>query len=99
MKNAISTDLTMGDFLGHIIIWAFLSITIVGVFFWPYAFAKLILGSLIVNGRRVECNLSLGTQVGHIVQWMLISCFTLGLALPFYIFGVIRTAINKCELQ
>ena len=99
IKDSLSTDLTMGDAFGHFIIWGLLSFTIVGLFFWPYAFVKLILGSMIINGRRVECNLPLGSQIGHIAQWMLICLITFGLAFPFYVFGVFRTAINKSALR
>ena len=97
-SNQISTNLTMIQVLGFLILWTILSLTIIGLFFWPYAFAKLILNSMVIEGRKVECDLNLSEQIGHIFQWIVICICTLSFSYPFYVFGVMRTAINRSRL-
>lgn len=102
----LKTELTMTGVLGHFIIWLLISVITLGVglFFWPYAAAKLILNATEIqdsNGLRVgrlECSISAGTQIGHIVLWLLLTVITFGIAYPFYIFGVARTAINETRI-
>ena len=102
----VEVGFSMMDILGHIIIWTIISIITLGIglFFWPYAATKLIIGSLVLydnNNAKVgklKCDLSAGSQIGHIFLWILITVITLGLAFPFYLFGVVRTALNKTEI-
>ncbi len=99
-------NLTMMDVLGHLIIWILISIVTfgIGLFFWPYASAKLIINAIELEDRtrssvgRLECQLSAGQQIGHILLWILLSIITLGVAYPFYIFGVVRTAIDRTRI-
>lgn len=102
----IKADFSMADVLGHIIIWLLISVITLGIglFFWPYAAFKLIINGIAVydySGGKVgkfHCNLSAGQQIGHIILWIFISVITVGLAFPFYLFGVARTALNKTEI-
>ena len=102
----IQVDFTMMDVLGHLVIWLLLSLITLGIalFFWPYAAAKFVINNITIYdnaNRRVgklKCDLSAGTQIGHIVLWLLLTIITLGLAYPFYIFGIIRTALNNTEI-
>ena len=101
----LRTTLTMGEVLGHVVIWLLLSIITLGVglFFWPYAAMRMILNSIEVytetrGFRRCKCELGFSEQVGHIIIWLVISICTAGLAYPFYVFGVARTAINRTEV-
>lgn len=102
----IKVGFTMTDVLGHIIIWIIVSLVTfgIGLFFWPYSAAKLIINDVIIYDNsdkkvgKLQCNLSAGQQVGHIILWLLISLITFGLAFPFYLFGVFRTAINQTEI-
>ncbi|HFD39820.1 MAG TPA: hypothetical protein ENJ31_08275 [Anaerolineae bacterium] len=96
----------MVDVLGHLLLWLLISVVTLGIglFFWPYATSKFVINSISIydntNARvgQLRCNLSAGGQLGHIILWMIISVITLGLAYPFYLFGVIRTALNKTEI-
>lgn len=102
----LHVNFTMMDVLGHIIIWTILSIITFGIggFFWPYAALKLIINNLEIQdntGARVgkfNCTLSAGQQIGHILLWLILTVITFGLAFPFYLFGVVRTAFNQTEI-
>ena len=102
----VKTSLSMMDVLGHLIIWLLISVITLGIglFFWPYAAAKLIINSVeLEDGRRssigrLQCDFSFGSQIGHIILWILLSVVTLGLAYPFYLFGVARTVIDNTRI-
>ena len=97
----IHLDLSMWDVLGHFVIWLILSVITLGIglMFWPYAAAKLVIDHMEVHnasGARLgylECKTSFGRQIGHIALWTLLVVCTLGLAYPFYLFGVARVAL------
>lgn len=99
----IEVGFTMMDVLGHIIIWTIISIITLGIglFFWPYAAAKLIINGITIYDSadvkvgKLKCELSTGSQIGHIILWIFITIITFGLAFVFYLFGVVRTALNK----
>ena len=94
--SQIYTKLTMLEVLGHLVIWAIISVLTLGIgtLFWPYAAAKLVLNSIVINNRSIRCDLAVGGQIGHMILWAILIAVTLGLAFPFYVFGVLRTAIN-----
>ena len=102
----IEAKFTMMDVVGHIIIWMIIStVTLgIGLFFWPYAAIKLVLNNIQILDNsgatigKLRCELSAGQQIGHIIIWTLLSLVTLGIAFPFYTYGVARTAINKTEI-
>jgi len=102
----VKADFSMMDVVGHIIIWTIISIITfgIGLFFWPYAASKLLINSVDIydgSDQRVghlKCNLSAGQQIGHIILWFFITLITFGLAFPFYLFGIVRTAINQTEI-
>ena len=102
----IQADFTMMDVLGFIVIWALLSLITLGIglFFLPYAMAKFIINSITIydnEDRRVgklSCNLSAGKQIGHLILWLFLTLITVGIAYPFYVFGVFRTALNDTEI-
>lgn len=102
----IQVNFTMMDVLGHIIIWLILSLVTLGIagFFWPYAAIKLVINNLELqdpSGARIgrlSCSLSAGQQIGHILLWLLLTVITAGLAYPFYLFGIVRTAFNQTEI-
>ena len=93
----VSTQLTMGEVLGHFVIWALISCFTLGIglLFWPYAAAKMILDSMVIDGHKMRCGLSISESIGHIILWGILIVVTMGLAAPFYFFGVVRTAINR----
>ncbi len=96
----IQTRLTMMQVLGHLIIWIIISVVTfgIGILFWPYAAAKLILNSIVIENRVVRCDIGMGEQIGHIILWGILIYVTLGLAFPFYAYGVMRTAINASRI-
>ena len=102
----IAVGFTMMDVFGHTIIWTVISIITLGVglFFWPYAALKLIINSITIYDSsdarigKLNCDLSAGQQIGHIILWIVITLITLGIAFPFYLFGVARTVLNKTEI-
>lgn len=103
VKGQLKAGYTVGGVLGHIIIWILLSVITFGIaaFFWPYAAAKLIINDAKMYDNsgaeigRLKCNLTFGGQIGHILLWILISIITLGIALPFYFYGVGKKAIDN----
>ena len=106
VHGRVAVGFSMMDILGHVIIWTVISIVTFGIgfFFWPYAASKLILNSITLYDSadnkigKLHCNLSAGQQIGHIILWIIISVVTFGLAVPFYFFGVVRTAIDQTEI-
>lgn len=99
-------NISMGEIIGHIIIWLLLSVITLGValFFYPYSLAKLILNNTSIideNGshRQVSCQVSLFSQVSHVIIWMLISIVTLGIGYIFYFYKVWAYAIRHSTLS
>ena len=88
------------EILGHLIIWIIISIFTLGIglLFWPYATAKLILDSIVIEKRTIRCDLGISDQIVHIVIWAVLILFTGGLALPFYVIDVWRKAINASRI-
>ena len=101
----IQTNITMFDALGFMVLWLLLCVCTLGVglFFLPYGLTKFIMNSLTVEHDdqigRVRCEMSAASDVGHIVKWILLSVCTLGIAYPFYFWGVLRTVINKSTVK
>ena len=99
----LRSELDAFQVIGHIVLWAVISMVTLGVglLFFPYAVAKLILGSIVLtdeNGQstaRLRCDINVLEQVGHGVIWLLIIIFSGGLATPFYIFALAHMAIKR----
>ena len=51
------------------------------------------------GGNQVYSNLSMMDVLGHFVIWLILIVCTVGVAFPFYFFGIIRTAINSSRLE
>ena len=102
----IRSELTMLEAIGHIVLWLVISLITLGIglFFWPYSAAKLIINRTVLydaQGNRIgklQCRLSASQQIGHILLWILLSLITLGLAFPLYTFGIARAALNNTEI-
>ena len=92
------------DILGHGLLWIVIIIITIGIglFFYPYSFAKFVLNrsSVTIDGgvRQVRCELDLASQIGHILLWILLTLVTLGLAYPFYLYKVWALAVNRSYL-
>jgi uncharacterized membrane protein YjgN (DUF898 family) len=100
----IKADVGAVDILGHLVVWViilFLTLGI-GIFFYPYSFAKFILNrSILVSGNethQLRCELDIFSQLGHIVLWILISIVTLGLGYFFYLYKVWNFALSNTSV-
>ena len=97
----VSVKFTMWDVLLHLLKWTIITILTLGfgIFFWPYSSAKFIIESTVIHHSRHSlkfiCHLSLWNQLGHILIWMLLSIITCGIALPFYLYSVVRTSLHS----
>ena len=97
----LQSRLSFSDILGHFVVWIILTVLTGGLilFFYPYAFFRFILNSLVIDNHRVRCDINIGSQIGHIVLWFFLSIITFGLALPFYVFSVWREAVSNAVLD
>ncbi len=73
---------------------------------FPYSIYKLIINkTYLINpesGEKIaqfRCNLNILHQVWHVLIWYLLIILTLGLALPFYIYYLVKFVLNKTELK
>ncbi len=102
---SVKSSLSMLDVFGHIIIWLVVCVFTLGIglLLWPYSAVKLVLNSMVLESKdgtgHVRCELSLGSTIGHLILWAVLIVCTGGIAYPFYIFGVARTAIGKTTVQ
>ncbi|MCY4062040.1 MAG: hypothetical protein OXG53_06710 [Chloroflexi bacterium] len=100
------TQLSIFQVIGHVVIWLIVSaITLgIGLLFWPYAAAKLILESIVIvdesgsASATLRCNLGFGEQIGHAVLWLILIALTGGIAGLCYLFGVAHFVLNRTEL-
>ena len=102
----LRSNLSAFEILGHVAIGLVISILTVGVgvVFFPYATAKVIIGSItVVDGygratARLRCNFTLAEVVGHGILSACAIIFTGGLAAPFYLFSLAHFVLNRTEL-
>lgn len=98
--------ISVGEIIGHIIVWLLLSLITLGIalFFYPYSLAKLILNNTSVieedgRHRQVSCNVSMFSQLSHVIIWILISIVTLGIGYLFYFYKVWAYVIRHATLS
>jgi len=99
-------DLDAVAVIGHVVILTLFAIVTVGigVIFFPYAAAKLILNSIVISdefGRpmaRLHWSMGWAGQTGHAVLWALLVGFTGGIMAPFYVFALAQFVIRRTEL-
>ena len=98
----LRTQLSIFQVIGHVVVWLIISTIIrgIGLIFWPYAAAKLILESIVIvdeggsASAALRCNLGFGKQIGHAVLWLILIALTGGVAGLCYLFGVAHFVIN-----
>lgn len=89
------------DILGHLLLWLVtIIITLgIGLFFYPYSFAKFVLNrtEVEIDGqvRKLKCEMDIARQIGHIILWVIITIFTLGIGFIFYLYKVWNHALSK----
>ncbi len=97
---------TMGGIFLYALWWIFLSIITLGIatFFLPYAWGAKFLNGTQVYGTQGEImgvlkvEIRAKDQLGHMIGWILLSLITVGIAIPFYQIGVIRTVLNHTSI-
>lgn len=94
-----------GDILAHLVIWILIIVFTagIGLFFFPYSFAKFVLNRSQVHTHsavyQIKCDLDIFSQLGHIILWILISIVTLGIGYLFYLYGVWRITLRHTHLR
>ncbi|QIE23392.1 hypothetical protein SBC1_12750 [Caballeronia sp. SBC1] len=102
----LKSDLSVGDIIGHAVIWILLSIVTFGLalFVFPYYMARFIIGRTNVvdaSGMRIgrlECTIDLASIVGNIVIWAIISVLTLGLGYIVFMYKIYAHCLNHTKI-
>jgi len=102
----LKSDLTVGDIIGHGIIWILLSIVTLGLalFVFPYYMQRFIISRTSVlddSGRRVgrlECTIDLASIIGNIVIWAIISIVTLGIGYLIFLYKINAHCMNHTKV-
>ena len=102
----LRSDLDVFTILGHVVILLLIAVVTagIGLIFFPYAVARLILNSIVITdefGRpsaKLQCNMGWAEQTGHGVIWAILVGFTGGLMAPFYVFALAQFAIRRTEV-
>ena len=102
----LRAELDVFTVLGHVVILLLIALVTagIGLIFFPYATAKLILNSIVITdefGRstaRLHCHIGWAEQTGHGVLWALLVGFTGGLMAPFYVFALAQFAVRRTIL-
>lgn len=105
-NGRLRSDIKAFEIIGHLAIWLVIVILTVGIgaVFFPYATAKVIIGSITVVdefGRatgRLRCNLGFLEVVGHGFLSALAIVCTGGIAAPLYLFALAHFVLNRTEL-
>lgn len=104
--SRLEANISIGAIIVHVIVWALLTLVTFGValFFYPYAFGRVLLNDAYVlddSGRRVarlRCEANVGNEIGHIVLWFFITLITLGIGGFFYAFKAFTVVLNNTKL-
>ena len=104
----LKVEVGIWNILWHLILWTILGIITLGfaLLLFPYSIYKLVINkTYLINpesGEKIaqfRCNLNILHQVWHVLIWYLLIILTLGLALPFYIYYLVKFVLNKTELK
>ena len=99
-------DFSVGDAIGHMIIWLLLTILTLGLalFVFPYYMPKAIINRTTVLAQdgtefgRLKCDLPLGSMIGNAILWLLLCIVTLGLAYFVYVYRVFRIVLSETRI-
>lgn len=102
----LKSELTIGDILGHGIIWIILSIVTFGfgLFLFPYYMIRFIISRTVVldeGGQRVGrlvCTIDLAAIIGNIIVWAIISVLTLGVGYFIFLYKIYAHCISKTKI-
>ncbi|HEV8245571.1 MAG TPA: DUF6693 family protein [Polyangiaceae bacterium] len=106
MQWRVRSDLSMGNVLGHILLWFVLTLVTCGIaaFWYPYSFVAAIVNSMYLIDQhdrpfaRLHCASSPGADFLHGLGWFFISLVTLGIGAFFYLYYVARTIVARTTL-
>ena len=102
----LRSDFSIGDTIGHVIIWVLLTIVTLGLALvvFPYYFNRAVLNRTKVidsAGNEIgylDCRFNLGSSIGHVIIWLILIIVTLGIAAFFYVYRVLRVVINETRI-
>ena len=102
MQYKLKVSWSMIDIALYSLLWVILIALTVGLalLFAPYAWtAKVLNGSQLINRNggvegSIRVKYSAGGQLGHMLKWAVLTIVTLGIAYPFYFWGVVRSVID-----
>lgn len=104
--GVLKSDLSVGDIIGHAVIWILLSIVTFGLalFVFPYYMARFIISRTLVmdaNGARIgrlECTIDLASIIGNVIIWAIISLLTLGLGYLVFMYKIYAHCLNHTRI-
>lgn len=102
----LKSDLTVGDIIGHGIIWICLAFITFGLalFVFPYYMQRFIISRTSVlddAGRRVGrlvCTIDLASIIGNIIIWAIISVLTLGIGYFIFLYKINAHCMNHTKV-
>lgn len=103
---SLKSDLTVGDIIGHGIIWILLTVVTLGLamFVFPYYMQRFIISRTSVlddQGKRVgrlQCTIDLASIIGNIVIWAIISIVTLGIGYFIFLYKIHAHCMNHTKI-
>lgn len=100
-------DFSIGESIGHVIIWILLTICTLGLalLVFPYYLNRAVLNRtevLDLQGRpigRLRCEFNLASSIGHVVIWAILILITFGIAAFFYAYRIMRVILNDTSIE
>ncbi|WP_210252541.1 DUF6693 family protein [Aminobacter sp. MDW-2] len=102
----LRSDFSIGDSIGHVIIWIFLTVVTLGLALvvFPYYLNRAVLNRTKVldqSGNEIghlDCRFNLGSSIGHVIIWLVLIIVTFGIAAFFYAYRVLRVVITETRI-
>ena len=103
----LRVEIGVWSILWYLILWTIFGIITLGfaLLLFPYSIYKLVINkTYLINPEsgtklaKFKCDLNVVHQIWHALIWYLLVILTLGLALPFYIYYLVKFVLNKTEL-
>jgi hypothetical protein len=105
--SKLRCDFSIGESIGHVIIWIFLTIITLGLalMVFPYYLNRAVLNRtevLDAHNRpigRLRCNFNLASSIGHVIIWAILILITFGIAAFFYAYRLVRVILNETSIE
>ena len=107
-SGKVKVEVGLWSILWHLLLWTILGILTLGfaLLLFPYSIYKLVINRTYLVDResglkiaRFRCDLNVLHQIWHALIWYLLIILTLGFALPFYTYYLVKFVLNKTELE